>query len=344
MPGMKPSTIKRVVRKKIGTWLATITDERVKEAIKRDVFVTGGAIASMLLGEEVNDYDVYFKTKETTVLVAAYYIKLFNKTKGELPKRSRIASCNPKLALVRRVNIKGEEEERVIFYMKSAGVAAEEQGEYAYFEMMSEGALDEFMSSLEMCDVDASEETTESLIEGLADEAEETIEDVAEELSKKKPSFRPIFFSENAVTLSNKMQVVTRFFGPPSEVHKNYDFVHTMNYYDYNEDELVLNQASLESLLSKSLIYNGSLYPVASLFRIRKFMTRGWRITAGQMLKIIFQVSNIDLNDLNVLRDQLIGVDQAYMHELLEVIKHEVNAGKKIDATYLAQLIDRIFD
>ena len=62
------------------------------------------------------------------------------------------------------------------------------------------------------------------------------------------------------------------------------------------------------------------------------------------MLKIIFQVSNIDLNDLNVLRDQLIGVDQAYMHELLEVIKHEVNAGKKIDATYLAQLIDRIFD
>jgi hypothetical protein len=105
---------------------------------------------------------------------------------------------------------------------------------------------------------------------------------------------------------------------------------------------MVLPSDALQALLSKTLIYRGSLYPLCSMFRIRKFVKREWRITAGQMLKIAHQLSNIDLNDMKVLQEQLVGVDAAYMHELIT----ELNKvkGQRIDATYLAKIIDEIFE
>ncbi|MFQ8776896.1 MAG: hypothetical protein ACLR78_04970 [Roseburia sp.] len=39
------------------------------------MIVTGGAIVSLLTGEELHDYDVYFRTKEACVTkAAAYYV------------------------------------------------------------------------------------------------------------------------------------------------------------------------------------------------------------------------------------------------------------------------------
>ena len=147
--------------------------------------------------------------------------------------------------------------------------------------------------------------------------------------------------SDNAITLSDKVQLVIRFYGEPSQIHNNYDYVHTFNWYDREKDELVLNQEALEALLTKTLIYKGSLYPIASIFRIRKFIQRGWSITAGQLLKIIWQINELDLKDQTVLREQLIGVDQAYMHQLINAIQEN---DYKVDSTYLAKLIDEIFE
>jgi hypothetical protein len=104
----------------------------------------------------------------------------------------------------------------------------------------------------------------------------------------------------------------------------------------------VLPQDALEAMLSKTLIYQGSLYPLASIFRTRKFISRGWRITAGQMLKMIWQAHDIDLHDPAVLKEQLIGVDSVFMGTLL----HELDKNKsdRIDQLYLAKLIDTIFE
>ena len=114
-----------------------------------------------------------------------------------------------------------------------------------------------------------------------------------------------------------------------------------MCYYDYAKDTLGLHPEALEAVLSKTLIYKGSLYPIASLFRIRKFYERGWRITAGQMLKIVWQLQDVNLKDPAVLREQLIGVDQAYMHQLLRALETTTD---RVDATYVAKLIDKIFE
>jgi hypothetical protein len=170
-----------------------------------------------------------------------------------------------------------------------------------------------------------------------------TANDLAEIVKDKKTKYRPVFFSENAITLSDKVQLVMRFYGTPSEIHENYDYAHAMCYYDYKENDLVLHSEALECILSKTLIYKGSLYPVASIFRVRKFIQRGWRITAGQLLKIVWQLNDIDLKDPAVLREQLIGVDQAYMHQLLRALETK-DATQRIDATYLAKLVDEIFE
>src|SRR5699024_10417607 len=71
--GMKKKTICKVLQRKISEWLGTITDNKVRDLVRRDTIVTGGSIASMLLGEKSNDFDVYFKTRETALAVARYY-------------------------------------------------------------------------------------------------------------------------------------------------------------------------------------------------------------------------------------------------------------------------------
>lgn len=158
--------------------------------------------------------------------------------------------------------------------------------------------------------------------------------------TKDNGKYEPVVVTTNAISLTDKVQLVLRFTGDPYTIHKNYDFVHTTNWYTYG-DGLNVNQAALLSILSRELRYVGSLYPVCSMFRLKKFIRRGWTITAGEMLKIAFDISKLELTDVKVLQDQLTGVDAAYFNQLIRTIQEE---GREIDRTYLVELINRIFD
>lgn len=298
--GRKRNGITRQLVQKLDEWINSITDEGLQEAVRKDVIVTGGSIASMLLGEKINDYDLYFRTKQTTKQVALYYVDKFN-------ARKKLNAVNDYVPEVREVD-----DGRVIIWLQSAGVAAEEQERYNYFELMGEGAAEDFAESLLEHEKDA------------------------------KETYRPVFMSENAITLSDKIQLVIRFYGEPEQIHNNYDFLHATCYYDYDKKHLHLPAEALECLLSRTLIYRGSLYPVASIFRMKKFIERGWRITAGQQLKIMWQISELDLNKYEVLREQLTGVDMAYMYQLITALK-DVEYDK-INSAYVATIIDKIFE
>lgn len=188
--------------------------------------------------------------------------------------------------------------------------------------------------------------------EGFQETAEEVIADAdnidAEQLNnmdEDKEKYRPVFLSANAITLSDKVQLVIRFHGEPEEVHKNYDFVHCTNYWQSKGKKLVLNQPALESILAKTLYYQGSLYPLCSVIRTRKFIKRGWHINAGQFLKMLFQVSELNLTDLTVLEEQLTGVDALYFYQVIDYCKQkqEKDPTFKITPPYLASIIDKIF-
>lgn len=312
---MKAKTIKQVIRAKVDAWIDSIEDDSVRALAQGNTIVTRGAIASMLLKEPVNDFDVYFRTKEATKAVAEYYVKRFK------PQARNGIQCD--------IYVESEDD-RVKIVVKSAGVASADGAEkpYEYFEASPEGEAARYVAEV-MDDpgdiIDALDSTKEAVATATDD----------------RPPYRPVFLSTNAVTLSDRVQVVLRFFGEPDVIHENYDFVHCTNYWTSWDDNLVLRPAALEALLARELVYVGSRYPVCSIIRLRKFIKRGWTINAGQILKAVMQISALDLTDIKVLQDQLTGVDCAYFCEVIQKLQDKDPA--KVNAAYLIEIIDRMF-
>lgn len=310
---MKSKTIKSVCRKKVNEWLKSIEDEPLRELLEKNVIVTGGAIASMLLNEQVNDFDIYFRTKRCAVAAAKYYVSKFQ------PRNRHGIGCDIHVS---------ESEDRVGIVIQSAGIASEDGSSkpYDYFEAREAGAAGDYVSGV-MNDP------------GEIEDAREAMEDKANE--DDGPMYRPVFMSTHAITLSGRLQIVLRFFGEPEDIHKNYDFVHCTNYWTNWDDKVVLQPAALESLLTRELRYVGSRYPICSIIRLRKFLKRGWFVNAGQILKMVMQASQLNLTDPAVLQDQLTGVDAAYFSEVIQKLKEK--DPEKINAAYLIEIIDRMF-
>ena len=306
---MNRKAINLIISKKIKEWVESIEDEELRQRCHREVIVTGGSIVSMLLDEEVNDFDLYFKTKATTWDVAQYYLRKFQQGRtaqqGGIPYEMSLEELKDTLG-----------RDRIRLVVRSAGVAGDEQKQdYQYFE------------------------TQDS--EGAGDYVEEAMGNVDEEARPTKPMYHPVFLSSNAITLKGKIQIVIRFFGGPEAIHENFDFVHCMNYWTKNEG-VVLNAESLEAILTRTLIYRGSLYPVCSVFRAKKFIQRGWSINAGQYLKMCLQISKLDLTNFQVLEEQLTGVDVAYFQEVLSKARDRENPDR-VETAYLMEIINRMF-
>lgn len=314
--GMKAKTIKQILRRKVDQWLETIEDSAVKQLAAENTIVTGGCLASMLLGEEVNDFDIYFRNHETTLKVAQYYVSRFS------PENRKGIDFD--------IFVK-DSEERVKVVIKSAGIASEEGTEkpYEYFETQGAGEAAGYVGEIMQDPGD------------IQDRFEETEKLALETEDDGKPKYRPVFMSTNAITLSHKIQIILRFFGEPDEIHKNYDFVHCTNYWQSWDNHLELRKEALEALLARELRYVGSKYPICSLIRMRKFIRRNWKINAGQVLKMCWQASELDLSKIDVLEDQLTGVDVAYFMELVSKLKEK--DPDKVNSAYLVEVLDRMF-
>lgn len=185
---------------------------------------------------------------------------------------------------------------------------------------------------------------------GVAGEKEEEVV-VPEEVEQKdvfqeeKPKYRPVYLTSNAITLSDKIQIVIRFWGDVEAIHKNYDFAHCTCSWSSWDNELMLPQKALECIINKELYYIGSKYPLCSIIRARKFINRGYTINAGQYLKMCLQLNEINLHDIETLKDQLVGVDSAYFDRAIAFMekKKSEEPDFNIDNSYLFEVINRIF-
>lgn len=268
---MKVKTIQKTVKAKLDEWIATLPADLGKK-VKDSVILTGGSIASMLLQEPVNDYDLYFSDYDSLLALVNHYIKNLDGVHVWSPEECDFEQ--------------EEDKSRVRICIPSAGAR-----EYQ---------------------------------------------------AKDDKKYTVVYITENAVTLSDDIQIVTRFIGDPTEIHSNYDFVHAMNYWTY-KDGLILKKDALASLLTKELRYSGSKYPLCSIIRTRKFVKRGFTINAGQYLKMALQLNQLDLMDISVLRDQLVGVDSAYFEAFIKCVDKKAG-NNEITCDYLVNLVDYIFD
>jgi len=315
---MNARIIKSILRKKHKDFIASIKDEKIRELVDKNSIVTGGSIVSMLLKEKVNDFDYYFTNFETVKAVTKYYIDEFNRLHKD---KSNTKTTKPYMEV---------ENDRIKIKIQSAGIIGEntDESQYQYFETRP---------------IEEGEEYVRNSIESVLETADaldgEKLED------EKKEKYRPVFLTDNAITLSNKIQIIIRFYGDVEEIHSNYDFIHCTCYWTAKDNKLVLPPAALESMLTKQLYYSGSKYPVCSFIRCRKFLKKGWHINAGQMLKICMQISQLDLTNIKVLEDQLTGVDTAYFIEVLDYLKQKQAKDENfhVEMPYLISIIDRMF-
>ena len=315
--GMKAKTIRKILRKLVDDWLATIEDPTVMQLAKQNTIVTGGSIASMLLGEPINDFDFYFTDRETTLAVAKYYVARFQ------PEAANGIKC--------LIRVDDSMSDRIRVVVKSAGIASEDGAEKPYEDFEGRPAED--------ADAYVGEVMTDP--GDIEDRYEETETLALQTRDDDKPKYRPVFMSTNAITLSHRIQIILRFYGNPDTIHENFDFAHCTNYWTSKDDNLIMRPTALEALLSRELRYVGSKYPICSIIRLRKFIKRGWTINAGQILKIAMQISELDLHNIQVLQDQLTGVDAAYFMQLISQLKEK--DPEKVNAAYLVEIIDRMF-
>lgn len=291
---MNTKNMQKALKSKLDDWVEHIDDKDIKHIIRESAIVTGGALVSLLNGEQPNDYDIYFKTKGACEKVARYYAEIWNKSH---PDKSAVQIMTD------------ENTGRIKAFIRSVGIAAED-GE-----------------------------------NGVDDETEPDTGETETENKEDKPRYRPRYFTTNAISLSDKIQLVIRFYGSVDEIHTNYDFVHCTCSYDYKENNVTLPARALEAIINKELYYTGSKYPLCSIIRARKFIMRGWHINAGQYLKMCLQLNELNLKDLDVFADQLAGVDSAYFEAAIRAIEERKKKEPdfKIDNTYLFEVINRIF-
>jgi len=318
---MKTKTINIILCNKFDAWLNSIENETVKNLVSKNTIITGGCIVSMLQNEPVNDFDIYFRNYETAFAVTNYYVGKFLENPTSRFKKKYFGNGDDSVGKAIPISVhvdKNTEPYKIEIVVKSQGIASEEgTQDYQYFEGLDPG----------------SPESTKFI--------ENVMSVVDGEDQKEKPPFRPVFLSSNAIMLSDKIQLICRFYGEPEKIHENYDFVHCTNYWDSKTRRVVLNPEALETILTKELRYIGSKYPICSVIRTRKFITRGWTINAGQYLKMLLQISKMDLTNIGVLKDQLIGVDTAYFNEVIRKLQEK--DAKVVDGAYLLEILDRMF-
>jgi len=297
---MQPKTISKNIQLKLNSWLTTIDDENLRKEVRENILVSGGSITSMLLNEEVNDYDIYINDMDVLIRLCKYY-------------------CDP-------IQVK------VLDWRKREQYKNESFWDFDIDTVWewhdSQEAI--FLRNLKQDQVKLSTWSA----------GKEIIHPTPAGENPTLPSYRVLFLSPNAISLSDDIQIVCRFHGNNEQIHKTFDFIHATNYFTFKE-WLVTNKEALESILCKQLKYQGSLYPLTSIIRMKKFIKRWWNISAGEMLKSMFQISELNLSDPNVVEEQLIWVDIAYFSALIEILRG--TKSDEISSSYLNKMIDKVF-
>ena len=339
---MRTKTIKEVLNKKMMDWTKSIKDKDLKVEIHKNAIVTGGCIASMLLQEDINDFDIYFKTKETTLKVAKYYVDQWNKSHGAV--KNKLGS-NEYVYVLDGKDVQRWKKGKVKIH-EIAPNYSENHGDRVVSHMIT-GCQPDQIKIIYPSDGVISDEQMMQTVEHADDmDAEDLLLPPEGKETKSKPEkdsskYHPIYMSSNAITLSDDIQITIRFYGTSAKIHNNYDFEHCKCYYDVWSEKLVTPESALLAILAKELVYTGSKYPICSIIRTRKFLKRGWRINAGQYLKICFQISDLDLYNLDVLEDQLVGVDTVYFMNLINQLR--LNPNVDLTQDYVASVIDKVF-
>jgi ornithine carbamoyltransferase len=81
--------------------------------------------------------------------------------------------------------------------------------------------------------------------------------------------------TENATTLKNGLQLITKNYGEPQDIRKTFDFIHCLPYYDPRDDKLYISREQYDLNMNKKIKAN--IHPeLIAVWRVAKYQERGF--------------------------------------------------------------------
>ena len=98
-----------------------------------------------------------------------------------------------------------------------------------------------------------------------------------------------------------------------------FDFTVCMGAFSMKEDRFYHDEDFLIDLSEKRLIFNiKAKYPIASMYRVLKYIKKGYKISGLEIVKISLSIHNLKMETYRDLRQQLMGIDTLFLKELTD--------------------------
>lgn len=171
-------------------------------------------------------------------------------------------------------------------------------------------------------------------------------------LKKPEHGFAQKFVTESAVTFSDgrtRLQLIThpRFIGKstPEEVFGLFDFSVCMAAFDFARWQFSFAEPFFRDLAAKRLVFNvNAPYPIASLWRLKKYLGRGYTLGAVDAIKLAMRIHSIDLSNRRTLKEHLLGVDTLFLKELTDKLGEEAEGDKPYEFHEFIQFMERVLE
>lgn len=273
---MNKQQIANHLREQVNKWADTLPPDLARQ-VSTVVIIAGGSLGSLITDTDVNDYDVYLRSRSLANQMVCYYASVWEQEHPGSQVRvvtdggvSRVSHTVAEVGLVQDTDIIGAPRK-------------------------------------------------------LAPDRE----------------YSPVCITHNAITLGGRIQVVTRFAGDTDEILRNFDFLHCTCSWSSATNQVYTPSDALMSIINHELVYIGSRYPLCSVIRADKYVRRGYTCAPREYLKMLYQVSQLDLTNIEVLSDQLAGVDTVTFSELIQQLVRYTKGGH-IDPDRLKAQIERL--
>jgi hypothetical protein len=130
----------------------------------------------------------------------------------------------------------------------------------------------------------------------------------------------------------------------PKNIIEQFDYSVCMGAYDLDTQEFTLNENFLEHIARRELYYNiKGKYPLASLFRLRKYFKKGYTISGTEIIKLGLSINNLNIKDYRELKQQLEGIDTLFLEQLTNKLLTSEYANKKYDFNEFLNLVDEYY-
>jgi len=117
-----------------------------------------------------------------------------------------------------------------------------------------------------------------------------------------------------------RVQLIKRLYGLPWDVINHFDFTICMGAYVPRENRIVQVNDFLYHLSGKELHYNIGKYPLASLWRARKYIEKGFKFPAIELIRLALTINNLNIKNYIDLKEQLEGIDTLFLKDLTDAL------------------------